>query len=66
MFGVSLSLEKLDASRLVSKESIEQEIARLRHLVEKRQKQLDEDQGNLNEAARLRQQAKDARDAQKP
>ena len=64
LFGVSIDLEQLDASRLASEESIQQEISRLRQLVEKRQKQYDEDKAKLNEASRQRQQAKDARDAQ--
>ena len=64
LFGVSIDLEHLDASRLASEESIQQEITRLRQLVDKRQKQLEEDKGKLQEAGRLRQQAKDARDTQ--
>lgn len=64
LFGVTIDLEQLDASRLASEESIQQEISRLRQLVEKRQKQYDEDKAKLNEASRQRQTAKDARDAQ--
>lgn len=64
LFGVSIDLEHLDASRLASEESIQQEITRLRRLVDKRQKQLEEDKDKLQEAGRLRQQAKDARDTQ--
>ena len=63
LFGVSLDLEQLEASRLSSEESIQQEIGRLRALVDKRQKQLDEDQRKLNEAGRHRNHAKEARDA---
>lgn len=64
LFGVSIDLERLDATRLASEESIQLEISRLRQLVEKRQKQYDEDKAKLNDAARQRQLAKDARDAQ--
>ena len=64
LFGVSIDLEQLDSTRLGSEESIQQEISRLRQLVEKRQKQLDEDKAKLTTASRLRQQAKEARDAQ--
>ena len=64
LFGVSIDLEQLDATRLASEESIQQEISRLRQLVEKRQKQYDEDKAKLNEASRQRLLAKDARDAQ--
>lgn len=64
LFGVSINLEKLDSTRLASEESIQQEIARLRKLVEKRQNQLDEDKAKLNVASRVRQQAKEARDTQ--
>lgn len=64
LFGVSIDLEQLDATRLASEESIQLEISRLRQLVEKRQKQYDEDKAKLNDAARQRQLAKDARDAQ--
>lgn len=64
LFGVTIDLDQLDASRLASEESIQQEIARLRQLVDKRQKQYDEDKAKLGEASRQRQLAKDARDAQ--
>ena len=64
LFGVSIDLEQLDASRLASEESIQQEILRLRQLVEKRQKQYDEDKAKLSEASRQRQAAKEVRDAQ--
>ena len=64
LFGVSIDLERLDATRLASEDSIQQEITRLRQLVEKRQKQYDEDKVKLSEASRQRQLAKDARDAQ--
>ena len=63
LFGVSIDLEQLDPSRLASEETIQQEITRLRHLVDKRRKQLVEDKGNFLETGRLRKQAKDARDA---
>ena len=62
LFGISIDLDQLEASRLASEESIQQEIARLRQLVEKRKKQLDEDTTKLHESGRFRQQAKDARD----
>lgn len=64
LFGVSIDLEQLDSTRLASEDSIQQEISRLRQLVEKRQKQLDEDKAKLTVASRLRQQAKEARDTQ--
>ena len=64
LFGVSIDLEQLDATRLASEESIQQEISRLRQLVERRQKQYDEDKAKLSEASRQRQVAKDARDLQ--
>lgn len=64
LFGVSIDLEQLDATRLASEESIQQEISRLRQLVAKRQKQYDEDKAKLGEASRQRQVAKDARDVQ--
>lgn len=63
-FGVSIDLEQLDAPRLASEESIQQEISRLRQLVEKRQKQYNKDKNNLSEASRKRHAAKDARDVQ--
>ncbi|MDD2991843.1 MAG: ATP-binding protein [Zoogloea sp.] len=63
LFGVSIDLDQLDATRLASEESIQQEIARLRQLVQKRQRQHDEDKAKLAEASRQRQLAKDARDA---
>lgn len=51
---MSIDLEQLDATRLASEESIQQEISRLRQLVDKRQKQYDEDKAKLNEASRQR------------
>ena len=62
LFGITLDLEPLEDSRFASEESIQQELTRLRRLLEKRTKQLVEDTKNLAEASKGVQKAKEARD----